>query len=272
MENAFKRLPRYFDNSDDFDALLELRDIEDELNTLDKLFKEQQKSVVDMISQYEHLNDRYGKGVHGKVFLQEVRETLEGYKEQIDLMLKSAQTAQKAYKELLDMKQKQANVDEAHLTREQTEVAAEQSRSIMIFTIFTIIFLPLSFFASVFGINARGWSGTSTNLSLHTIFVYMGTISLAFIIVALLVAFNKFTRKITQRAWKTSAGPLYRFYWSLSRRPPPPDVKAAIRGMTIDLEKLAAIDASKHHKRLSTKSRTYSMMELDVELGPRAYG
>ena len=105
------------------------------------------------------------------------------------------------------MKQKQANVVEAHLTREQTEVAADQSRSVMIFTIFTIIFLPLSFFASVFGINAREWSGTDSNLSLRTIFVYMGTISLGFIIVALLAAFNRFTRRIMQYLWRIIATP-----------------------------------------------------------------
>lgn len=105
------------------------------------------------------------------------------------------------------MKQKQANVVEAHLTREQTEVAADQSRSVMIFTIFTIIFLPLSFFASVFGINAREWSGTDSNLSLRTIFVYMGTISLGFIIVALLAAFNRFTRRIMQYLWRIIANP-----------------------------------------------------------------
>ena len=110
------------------------------------------------------------------------------------------------------MKQKQANVVEAHLTREQTEVAADQSRSVMIFTIFTVIFLPLSFFASVFGINAREWSGESDNLPLHTIFIYMGTISLAFIIVALLAAFNRFTRRIMQSLWKVIAKPFIR--WS----------------------------------------------------------
>ena len=269
---ALNRLPRYFDNTSDLDALLELRDIEDELNTMDKLFKEQQKSVSDMLDQYKRLNQGQKKGIAGTYFLHEVQHTLEGYKEQIDLMLKSAQTAQKAYKELLDMKQKQANVDEAHLAREQTEVAAEQSRSIMIFTIFTIIFLPLSFFASVFGINAREWSGQSSNLSLHTIFVYMGTISLAVIIFALLVAFNKFSRKITQSAWRKSAGPIYRFYWSLHRRPPPPDVKSTIYRMTIDPEKLAAIDASREQKRLSTMSRTYTKMDWDEEMGPHDYG
>ena len=269
---AMKRLPRYFDNTSDLDALLELRDIEDELNTLDKLFKEQQKSVQDMVPQYQHLNEHHKKGIYGTHFLQEVKQSLDGYKEQIDLMLKSAQTAQKAYKELLDMKQKQANVDEAHLTREQTEVATDQSRSIMIFTIFTIIFLPLSFFASVFGINAREWSGTNTNLSLHSIFLYMGTISLAVIIVALLVAFNKFTRKITQRAWKRSAGPMYNLYWSFRRRPPPPNVSLAIHDMTVDLEKWPAIDTSWHQTRLPSVSRAYAKMDWEEEMGPRGYG
>lgn len=116
------------------------------------------------------------------------------------------------------MKQKQANVVEAHLTREQTEVAADQSRSVMIFTIFTIVFLPLSFFASVFGINAREWSGTGTNLPLHKIFIYMGTISLGFIIVALLAAFNRLTRRVMQYLWKFIAKPfVVWFHYALGR-------------------------------------------------------
>lgn len=120
-------------------------------------------------------------------------------------MMKGAHAAQRAFKELLDMKQKQANFVEAHLAREQTEVAADQSRSVMIFTIFTIIFLPLSFFASVFGINAREWSGTPSNPSLHEIFFYMVTISVIVILVALLVAFNRSTRRLAREAWKQLA-------------------------------------------------------------------
>ena len=203
-----KRLPRYVYNSVDLDALLELRDIEDELKTLDKLFKEQQRGVSDMLLQYNELNKHRNKGVSGSQWLKEITHTLDGYKEQVEGMLKSAQTAQKAFKELLDMKQKQANIVEAHLAREQTEVAADQSRSIMIFTIFTIIFLPLSFFASMFGINAREWSGVRENMSLRTIFTYMRSISIAVIVVALLVAFNKVTRRLMQKLWKSSAGPI----------------------------------------------------------------
>ena len=142
---------QHIDNRKDLDALLELRDIEDELNTIDKLIKEQQNCVSEMIKQYRDLNNRHGKGFNGINFLHDIDQFLSEHKEQVDGMLKGAQAAQKAFKELLDMKQKQANIVEAHLAREQTEVAADQSRSVMIFTIFTIIFLPLSFFASVFG-------------------------------------------------------------------------------------------------------------------------
>lgn len=52
------------------------------------------------------------------------------------------------YKSLLDMKQKQANVVEAYLARKASEVAGEQNRAIMIFTIFTIIFVSRGVVAS----------------------------------------------------------------------------------------------------------------------------
>ncbi|KAL8789142.1 MAG: hypothetical protein Q9195_006963 [Heterodermia aff. obscurata] len=266
-----KRLPRYVDNSADLDALLELRDIEDELNTLDKLFKEQQRGVSDMLSHYVELNNVSGKAIFGTQWLMEINHTLEGYKDQVEGMLKSAQTAQKAFKELLDMKQKQANIVEAHLAREQTEVAADQSRSIMIFTIFTIIFLPLSFFASVFGINAREWSGVTQNLRLHTILTYMGSISIAVIIVALLVAFNKLTRRLAQKVWKSAAGPIYEWYqkvfWGSHNAAVAGDGMTEWGNYGADLEKAVAEDAARDKMRLSTRSRTFTAINWDEEMG-----
>ena len=203
-----QRLPNYVDNRDDLDAVLELRDIDDELGTIEKLLGEQHRCIAEMLNQFDELKTFHNKGHHGYYLLQEVKQIISGYEGHVAAMKKSAEAAQEAFEKLLDMKQKQANIVEAHLAREQTEVAAEQSRSVMIFTIFTIIFLPLSFFASVFGINAREWSGVSTNPSLHRILVYMGSISLAVIIIALLVAFNRATRKIVQRAWKWIGAPV----------------------------------------------------------------
>ena len=209
QKNMDIQASRHVDNRKDLDALLELRDIEDELNTIEKLIREQQSCVNDMLTQYRELNANHHKGLNGTNFLLDVLAFLSDHESQVREMLKSARTAQKAFKELLDMKQKQANVVEAHLAREQTEVATDQSRSVMIFTIFTIIFLPLSFFASVFGINAREWSGDGNNyLPLHQIFTYMGAISLAVIFIALLVAFSRHARRAVQKAWHTVAKPV----------------------------------------------------------------
>ena len=272
----------HIDNRKDLDALLELRDIEDELNTIDKLLKEQQTCVQDMITNYAHLNTAHKIGLNGTNFLLEIQVFLAEHKEALDSMLKGAVAAQRAFKDLLDMKQKQANIVEAHFAREQNEVAADQSRSVMIFTIFTIIFLPLSFFASVFGIQSKEWSGGNYP-KLHTIFTYMGSISLAVIIIALLVAFNKFTRRITQRFWKAVAMPflaaLQRFgimrfpaTTSTATYAAPGDAMAfggAAKGMgmNVDLEKAAAAEGDlERKKRLSTISRSFTRMNWEEEL------
>lgn len=257
----------HIDNRKDLDALLELRDIQDELNTIDKLIKEQQTCVSDMIIQYNHLIKDYSKGINGISFLYDVQQFLNEHKEQVESMLKGAIAAQRAFKELLDMKQKQANIVEAHLAREQTEVAADQSRSVMIFTIFTIIFLPLSFFASVFGINSREWTGGKYP-HLHTIFTYMGCISLAVIIVALLVAFNKYTRRISQRLWKAIAIPFVAVLQRLGILQQIPGHESGARAnIAVDLEKANAVDKERAEaRRLSTISRTYSKMNWEDEL------
>ena len=256
---------QHIDNRKDLDALLELRDIEDELNTIDRLIKEQQVCVTDMESQYKNLAPQE-KGINGLEFLHDAASFLKDHQDQVDGMLKSARAAQRAFKELLDMKQKQANIVEAHLAREQNEVAADQSRSVMIFTVFTIIFLPLSFFASVFGINAKEWSSPPNNYpSLKKIFTFMVVISLAVIMFALLVAFNKFTRRMTQKVWRHIALPILRFMQKchIIKNVPPEEHL----GAGLDLEKLALADKERvETKRLSTLSRPQSRMNWEEEV------
>jgi hypothetical protein len=96
----------------------------------------------------------------------------------------------------------------------------------MIFTVFTIIFvrqplllalhrltlatakLPLSFFTSLYGMNAREWSGTETNVPLRSIALVGGTVSAFIIIFAILGAcwsdvlwglFGSYWRKLRPR-------------------------------------------------------------------------
>lgn len=68
------------------------------------------------------------------------------------------------------MVQRQAQVDEVRWSRLQTELASSQNLSVMIFTTFTVLFLPLSFFTSLFGMNTKEWGGDDDNfLSLGVI-------------------------------------------------------------------------------------------------------
>lgn len=61
------------------------------------------------------------------------------------------------------MIQRQAQVDEVRWSRLQAELATSQNLSVMIFTTFTVIFLPLSFFTSLFGMNTQEWGGPDAN-------------------------------------------------------------------------------------------------------------
>lgn len=280
---------RQVDTGKDLDALLELRDIEDELNTIGKLIEEQEKCVNDMIKQYKNLNARHNKGLNGIDFLYDVKSFLEEHMEQLEGMRQSTRAAQAAFKDLLDMKQKQSNIDEAHLARKQTEVAADQSRTVMVFTIFTIVFLPLSFFASIFGMNARELNGDpSQEIPLQHIFTYMMCISLAVIIVALLVAFSRHTRRAAQRLWQRGALPVWQGWskWQGARnerlqqrrrrfRPDDEngneddtDEKRHGAGQLTerDLEKARLADSEREMGKLGARSRTFTRMNLEDSL------
>ena len=99
----------------------------------------------------------------------------------------------------------------------------------------------------------------------------MGAISLAVIVVALMVAFNRHARRLSYKVWKISAKPylnLLRRVGILSRHAPDQPSRASTLGsIETDLEKQAAVDMEKAHaKRLSTLSRTYSKMNWEEEL------
>lgn len=56
-------------------------------------------------------------------------------------MIKETETVQKSLEALLDLKQKQANINEAKSVREQSHAAAKQADTIMVFTAVTVLFV-----------------------------------------------------------------------------------------------------------------------------------
>ncbi|KAI0007362.1 hypothetical protein F4779DRAFT_516523 [Xylariaceae sp. FL0662B] len=157
------------ENRENTSALLELRDMDDELNTMKNLFSEQQATIEVMKENYEkpELKDIT---VHGRGFLEEALKRLEEYKRQTHDMIERVETTRKDYEKLQEMVQRQAQVDEVRWSRLQTELASSQNLSVMIFTTFTVLFLPLSFFTSLFGMNTKEWGGEDDN------FVSLGVI------------------------------------------------------------------------------------------------
>ncbi|KAI1266432.1 hypothetical protein F5Y18DRAFT_358399 [Xylariaceae sp. FL1019] len=163
------------ENRENTSAVLELRDLEDELHTLLNLFSEQQEAIGTMKRCYEK-SELQGFTERGRAFLVEALKRLDEYSKQAHDMLERVDATRRDFEKLQELVQRQASVDEAKWTRLQTELASSQNLSVMIFTTFTVIFLPLSFFTSLFGMNTQEWGGPDPNnfISLRTI----GAISL----------------------------------------------------------------------------------------------
>jgi hypothetical protein len=90
---------------------------------------------------------------------------------------------------LLDLKQKHANAFEARFARDQAQLTAKQGQTILVFTIVTIIFLPMSFIAAFFAINMKDFQQDgSTTLSLAYVSKYMFGIGFAISIPLIIVA------------------------------------------------------------------------------------
>ncbi|KAK8001125.1 hypothetical protein PG991_013347 [Apiospora marii] len=82
--------------------------------------------------------------------------------EELEELRRSAQSTSDSIKDLLALKQQQASVVQAWQAAQQTEETVAQGRSIMMFTVVTIVFAPLSFMTSVFGMNAMEFSSENS--------------------------------------------------------------------------------------------------------------
>ncbi|KAE9382236.1 hypothetical protein N431DRAFT_458772 [Stipitochalara longipes BDJ] len=122
-------------------------------------------------------------------------------KEIVNGLYKKADRAYVAIRDLLELKQKQANISEARSARQSAEEAAlqaeettKQGYSIMLFTIVTILFLPLSSLASIFALDAQGLSTGSFKLGI--VFAILFPISIVVVSVSFVLAFHEGSRRL----------------------------------------------------------------------------
>ena len=142
-------------NIDEEAALLvECKDIEDELDILTSILRQQKQVLMDMEAMF-----RASKTL-AKTTRLDLYNKLNEQQRQVDLdildltpMSRQAKSVNDNLTQVLDLKQKHANAVEARFQRIQVQESARQGQTIMVFTIVTIVFLPLSFLASFFALN-----------------------------------------------------------------------------------------------------------------------
>ncbi|KAN0096257.1 hypothetical protein V8E51_015062 [Hyaloscypha variabilis] len=182
-----------------------------------KLKQRRQSSLATM--PYITLDQQYDpEDVHWTMIC--ARELLDNLQDQLmelQSLRNAAENTSFALKDLLALKQQQAGVVEARESVKQGEESLRQGRSIMLFTIVTIIFLPLSFFTGVFGMNATDLTGSSGPglYNWGDIFRFMIPISALIITCSLLLAFSKLVRAALSFwfnvawAWLITSTPAY---------------------------------------------------------------
>lgn len=192
----FERGPVFVDKLLDIgqetNLLAETKDIRDELNMMRKVLEDQQNVLPALEAS---ICDIYGDERRAQ---QDVKKRfgmqlkmIEIHIKDIDRMDKQAERIYESVTDMLDLKQKHANAFEARFARDQATSTARQSQTIMVFTIVTIMFLPMSFIAAFFTINIQEFPhvGGGNNLPLSYVSKYMFGIGLSISIPLIFVAF-----------------------------------------------------------------------------------
>lgn len=138
--------------------LAETKDIRDELNMISMVLKSQ-TSVLDDLSNalLEELrgNQHQQKQADVRKRFREQLKIIDVHLKDLERMDRQAEGIYTSLTHLLDLKQKHANAFEARFARDQAAFTGRQGQTIMVFTIVTIVFLPMSFIAAFFAIPVK---------------------------------------------------------------------------------------------------------------------
>ncbi|KAF1808412.1 hypothetical protein P152DRAFT_220188 [Eremomyces bilateralis CBS 781.70] len=177
------------------ELLAEIKDIRDEINII-KMVLQHQVSVL------PDLADFMFEELGGKKSLEafEIRKRSKDQLKIIDVhvkdlerMDKQAENIYTSLTHLLDLKQKQANAFEARFAADRAISSARQGQTVMVFTIVTIIFLPMSFIASFFTVDISNFPRNddgSSAMTLDWVSKYVFGIGFAISIPLIMMAFT----------------------------------------------------------------------------------
>jgi ankyrin repeat protein/Mg2+ and Co2+ transporter CorA len=184
---------KLLDIGQETDLLAEAKDIRDELNMIRTVLEYQRQVLVDLQDAIceIYLEEMKSQSDIKKKFREQQR-IIEMHVKDVDRMDKQTERIYHSITDLLDLKQKHANAFEARFARDQAAGTARQGKTIMMFTIVTIFFLPLSFIASFFAINVAEFphADGNTNLPLSYVSKYIFGIGFSISIPLILLALS----------------------------------------------------------------------------------
>lgn len=154
---------------------LRITDIIKELYMLQQLFEIQQ-TVLNKKYDYKKFSVTYLKSLEDEMSRISTKITT-SYLNEIKRMIKESERLQRNLLDLLELQQKEESLREMQLINQQALFAAKQallvqdgadatqaqSQIVFVFTLVTIVFLPLSFFSSLFGMNIDDGNNDAVN-------------------------------------------------------------------------------------------------------------
>jgi CorA-like Mg2+ transporter protein len=205
-ENLRALLDELLDITDEVDMLNEVKDIHDELYMISQVFDQQLNVLNQMGDLLEYrpadsLDPEVPVTPHVIKKWKKLQIEIEQRRDRLAEMDANAHRTYKNINNLFDMKQRQANVLEAHYSRKVAQDSGRQSTTIMVFTIVTIVFLPLSFMSSFFAISVKEFPRDGNN-ALYMSLSYVSTrvfgigISIAAAIVLLAFGINEWASPV----------------------------------------------------------------------------
>jgi Mg2+ and Co2+ transporter CorA len=186
--------------------LSEIKDIRDEINMI-RTVLDNQKGVLPKFATHilEEFSRRSDEGLELDKRKMDQENLLDTHINDLNRMDKQAGLLYNSLTNLLDLKQKHANAFEARFARDQASLTARQGQTIMVFTIVTIVFLPMSFIAAFFAINIDDFPRSSAGgqgLRLSYVAKYMFGIGLGISVPLIAVAFLIDDITLLLRRWQ----------------------------------------------------------------------
>ncbi|KAL5415711.1 hypothetical protein PMIN06_002288 [Paraphaeosphaeria minitans] len=166
--------------------LVEVKDIRDEVNIILTVLTIQRKLVKQMSQEAGEEIALLRTPVVKNMILADINDFTK--------LDNQARTIQEKLNTLMDLKQKAANAWEAKEARETAVAAGKQGNTVLVFTVVTIIFLPLSFMSSFFAIGIAAFphneESGEVNWPLKTIMGLLFGVSLCVSIPLIIFALN----------------------------------------------------------------------------------